>query len=258
MPSTMPSAIPIARSPTLGKRPRILSVAQLTPSSRRQFARKADSAAATTASASSALIASSISRRASSACAWSASSWTRKYSAARAAFDSVEPGEALALDARDLRLAALDRVHPREPAEIAVGGGPFETHSAVSGVGSAPISPPAASTKPSQSPTWDSSSAAWTAISSRCGRARPRRSPDRDGRAPRSRGGTGRSSARAPQARAPRRTTARRRGARARCDGRDSPRCAPRPIDSLDLFPWSLSGTPGSIPSGVCVPRGLT
>src|SRR5262249_57196387 len=44
--------------------------------------------------------------------------------AARASVDPVEAGEALALDARDLRLAACDRVHARQLAQITVRRGP--------------------------------------------------------------------------------------------------------------------------------------
>ena len=55
-PSRIPSTIPIARS-------RIRAVVQLTPSSSRQLATKADSAAATSASSSSGVIACSISLR---------------------------------------------------------------------------------------------------------------------------------------------------------------------------------------------------
>src|SRR5262249_26030864 len=57
-----------------------VSRSQPTPSSRRQLARNAASAAVTTTSSSPGVNASLIRRRDSSAWAWSASSWTRKYS----------------------------------------------------------------------------------------------------------------------------------------------------------------------------------
>ena len=137
---------------------------------------------------------------------------------AGAVLDAVELGQALALDLRDLRLAALDRVQARERRERSRSGGPgASTHSAVSAVGSAPISPPAASTKSSQRPTWPASSAAWRrARRASLGRALGgvgAESRDRLGRVAVLAG----VARRAPRGSARPPTSAGRRGARARC-----------------------------------------
>ena len=143
-----------------------------TPSSRRQLARNADSAAATSASWSAvgadlldqladlggvldvALLVDRGSRRCR----------RRRRSRSGRAGPRAWCARSAAGRSRS-RTGGRASARPRRSAVQA------RTHSSVSAVGASPASPPAASTKPSQRRTWPSSSAAWRRSSGRSGSA---------------------------------------------------------------------------------------